>query len=155
MAKNLLIVESPAKAKTIKRYLGRDFIVAPSVGHVVDLPKSRLGVDVKNGFEPEYQVIPAKAKVIEGLKEAAQNKDNIYLATDPDREGEAIAWHIAQHLGKVSGKIHRVLLHEITEKAVKEAISHPSAIDQHLFEAQQARRVLDRLVGYQVASLQL
>ncbi|HXD89676.1 MAG TPA: type I DNA topoisomerase, partial [Candidatus Binataceae bacterium] len=154
MAKNLLIVESPAKAKTIKRYLGRDFTVAPSVGHVVDLPKSRLGVDVKNGFEPEYQVIPAKAKVIEGLKEAAQNKDNIYLATDPDREGEAIAWHIAQHLGKgVSGKIHRVLLHEITEKAVKEAISHPSAIDQHLFEAQQARRVLDRLVGYQVSPL--
>jgi len=154
VAKNLLIVESPAKAKTIKRYLGRDFTVAPSVGHVVDLPKSRLGVDVKNGFEPEYQVIPAKAKVIEGLKEAAQNKDNIYLATDPDREGEAIAWHIAQHLGKgVSGKIHRVLLHEITEKAVKEAISHPSAIDQHLFEAQQARRVLDRLVGYQVSPL--
>jgi DNA topoisomerase-1 len=153
VAKNLLIVESPAKAKTIKRYLGRDFIVAPSVGHVVDLPKSRLGVDVKKGFEPEYQIIPAKAKVIEGLKEAAQNKDNIYLATDPDREGEAIAWHIAQRLGKVSGKVHRVLLHEITEKAVKEAISHPSVIDQNLFEAQQARRVLDRLVGYQVSPL--
>ena len=153
MAKNLLIVESPAKAKTIKRYLGRDFMVAPSVGHVVDLPKSRLGVDIKNDFAPEYQVIPAKAKVIDGLREAAQNKDNIYLATDPDREGEAIAWHIAQHLGNVTGKVHRVLLHEITEKAVKEAISHPSAIDQHLFEAQQARRVLDRLVGYQVSPL--
>jgi DNA topoisomerase-1 len=153
VAKNLVIVESPAKAKTIKRYLGRDFTVAPSVGHVVDLPKSRLGVDLKHNFAPEYQVIPAKAKVIGGIKEAAQNKDNIYLATDPDREGEAIAWHIAQQLGKVSGEIHRVLLHEITERAVKEAIAHPSQIDQHLFEAQQARRVLDRLVGYQVSPL--
>jgi DNA topoisomerase-1 len=153
VAKNLVIVESPAKAKTIKRYLGRDFIVAPSVGHVVDLPKSQLGVDIKHGFAPEYQVIPAKAKVIEGIKEAAQNKDNIYLATDPDREGEAIAWHIAQQLGKVSGTIHRVLLHEITERAVKDAIAHPAQIDQHLFEAQQARRVLDRLVGYQVSPL--
>jgi DNA topoisomerase-1 len=120
---------------------------------VVDLPKSRLGVDIKKGFEPEYQVIPAKAKVIEGIKEAAHNKDNIYLATDPDREGEAIAWHIAQHLGKVSGDVHRVLLHEITERAVKNAIAHPAAINQHLFEAQQARRVLDRLVGYQVSPL--
>ncbi|MGH7878285.1 MAG: type I DNA topoisomerase, partial [Candidatus Binataceae bacterium] len=153
MAKNLVIVESPAKAKTIKRYLGRDFTVAPSVGHVVDLPKSRLGVDLKHDFTPEYQVIPTKAKVIEGIKEAARNKDHIYLATDPDREGEAIAWHIAQQLGKVSGEIHRVLLHEITERAVKEAIAHPSQIDQHLFEAQQARRVLDRLVGYQVSPL--
>jgi len=153
VAKNLVIVESPAKAKTIKRYLGRDFTVAPSVGHVVDLPKSRLGVDLKHNFAPEYQVIPAKAKVIEGIKEAAQNKDNIYLATDPDREGEAIAWHIAQQLGNVSGEIHRVLLHEITERAVKEAIAHPSQIDQNLFEAQQARRVLDRLVGYQVSPL--
>ncbi len=153
MAKNLVIVESPAKAKTIKRYLGRDFTVAPSVGHVVDLPKSRLGVDLKKGFEPEYQVIPAKAKVIEGIKAAAQDKENIYLATDPDREGEAIAWHIAQHLGKLSGGIHRVLLHEITQRAVREAIAHPSQLDQHLFEAQQARRVLDRLVGYQVSPL--
>jgi DNA topoisomerase-1 len=154
VAKNLVIVESPAKAKTIKRYLGRDFIVAPSVGHVVDLPKSRLGVDIKKSFAPEYQVIPAKAKVIEGIKAAARDKDNIYLATDPDREGEAIAWHIAQHLdGSSAGKIHRVLLHEITERAVKDAIAHPSAIDQHLFEAQQARRVLDRLVGYQVSPL--
>ena len=153
MAKNLIIVESPAKAKTIKRYLGRDFIVAPSVGHVVDLPKSQLGVDLKHGFTPEYQVIPAKAKVIQGIKEAAQNKDNIYLATDPDREGEAIAWHINQQLGKVSGAVHRVLLHEITERAIKDAIAHPSDIDQNLFEAQQARRVLDRLVGYQVSPL--
>jgi DNA topoisomerase I len=153
VAKNLIIVESPAKAKTIKRYLGREFTVAPSVGHVVDLPKSRLGVNLKKSFAPEYQVIPAKAKVIEGIKEAAQNKDNVYLATDPDREGEAIAWHIAQHLGKVHGDVHRVLLHEITERAVKDAIAHPSELNQNLFDAQQARRVLDRLVGYQVSPL--
>jgi DNA topoisomerase-1 len=153
VAKNLVIVESPAKAKTIKRYLGRDFQVAPSVGHVVDLPKSKLGVDVKKGFEPEYVIIPAKAKVVEGIKAAAQNKDNIYLATDPDREGEAIAWHIADRLGKVDGDVHRILLHEITEKAVKQALANPSQIDQKLFEAQQARRVLDRLVGYQVSPL--
>jgi DNA topoisomerase I len=153
VAKNLVIVESPAKAKTIKRYLGSDFQVAPSVGHVVDLPKSRLGVDIKKGFEPEYQVIPAKAKVVEGIKAAARNKENIYLATDPDREGEAIAWHIADRLGKLQAGIHRILLHEITEKAVKQAIAHPAPIDQKLFEAQQARRVLDRLVGYQVSPL--
>ncbi len=153
MAKNLVIVESPAKAKTIKRYLGRDFEVAPSVGHVVDLPKSKLGVNIKKGFEPEYEIIPAKAKVVEGIKAAAKNKDNIYLATDPDREGEAIAWHIAQRLGKIKAGIHRVLLHEITEKAVKHAIEHPAQLDQKLFEAQQARRVLDRLVGYQVSPL--
>jgi DNA topoisomerase-1 len=153
VSKNLVIVESPAKAKTIKRYLGRDFQVAPSVGHVVDLPKSRLGVDLKKSFEPEYEIIPTKKKVIEGIRSAARDKNNIYLATDPDREGEAIAWHIAQRLGKVSGDVHRVLLHEITEKAVKEAIAHPANLDQHLFEAQQARRVLDRLVGYQVSPL--
>ncbi len=98
MAKNLLVVESPAKAKTIKRYLGADFQVAPSVGHVMDLPKSKLGVDIEHDFKPEYHVIQGKAKIIEDLKKAAKNKDNIYLATDPDREGEAIAWHIAGKL---------------------------------------------------------
>jgi DNA topoisomerase I len=153
VAKNLIIVESPAKAKTLKRYLGADFQVTPSVGHVVDLPKSKLGVDVKDGFKPEYHVIAGKVKVIEGIKAAARNKQNIYLATDPDREGEAIAWHIADQIGKVDGAIHRVLLHEITEKAVKEAIDHPSVINQDLFDAQQARRVLDRLVGYKVSPL--
>jgi DNA topoisomerase-1 len=153
VAKNLIIVESPAKAKTIKRYLGADFQVTPSVGHVMDLPKSKLGVDIKHGFEPEYHVIPGKVKVIEGIKAAAKNKKNIYLATDPDREGEAIAWHIRTGLGKVDGDIHRVLLHEITEKAIKEAIAHPAQLDAHLFDAQQARRVIDRLVGYQVSPL--
>jgi len=153
VARNLIIVESPAKAKTIKRYLGSDYQVTPSVGHVVDLPKSKLGVDVDDDFKPEYHVIAGKAKVIDGIKAAAKNKKNVYLATDPDREGEAIAWHIAEKIGKISGGVHRVLLHEITEKAIKQAIANPGRLDQHLFEAQQARRVLDRLVGYKVSPL--
>ena len=154
MAKNLVIVESPAKAKTIKRYLGSAYEVTPSVGHVVDLPKSKLGVDIKKNFEPEYSVIPGKTKVIEGIKKAAKGKENIYLATDPDREGEAIAWHLSKRLGKINGtKIHRILLHEITANAVKEAIEHPAELDNHLYDAQQARRVLDRLVGYQISPL--
>ncbi len=154
MAKNLVIVESPAKAKTIKRYLGPSYEVTPSVGHVVDLPKSKLGVDIKKNFEPEYHVIPGKAKVIESIKKAAKGKENIYLATDPDREGEAIAWHLSQRLGKANGtRIHRILLHEITANAVKEAIQHPGELDSRLYDAQQARRVLDRLVGYQISPL--
>jgi len=154
VAKNLVIVESPAKAKTIKRYLGSAYEVTPSVGHVVDLPKSKLGVDIKKNFEPEYSVIPGKTKVIEGIKKAAKGKENIYLATDPDREGEAIAWHLSKRLGKINGtKVHRILLHEITANAVKEAIEHPAELDNHLYDAQQARRVLDRLVGYQISPL--
>ncbi len=154
MAKNLVIVESPAKAKTIRRYLGPDFQVKPSVGHVVDLPKSKLGVDVEHDFKPEYHVIPGKAKIIEEIKQAAKGKEAIYLATDPDREGEAIAWHIAQHLGKPSnGVIRRILLHEITKEGVRAAISNPTTLDQHLVDAQQARRVLDRLVGYQISPI--
>jgi DNA topoisomerase I len=154
VAKNLIIVESPAKAKTIKRYLGSAFEVTPSVGHVVDLPKSKLGVDIENDFKPEYHVIPGKAKIIEGIKHAAKGKDNIYLATDPDREGEAIAFHIKDRLGRsFAAKIHRVLLHEITKDAVKQAIDHPADLDEHLYDAQQARRVLDRLVGYQISPL--
>ncbi|MGH7813126.1 MAG: type I DNA topoisomerase [Candidatus Binataceae bacterium] len=153
MAKNLVIVESPAKAKTIKRYLGADYQVTPSVGHVVDLPKSTLGVDIEHDFAPEYQVIPGKAKIIDEIKSLAKGKENVYLATDPDREGEAIAWHIAARLGKTQSHVYRVLLHEITQSAVKEAIAHPTEIDRHLFEAQQARRVLDRLVGYKISPL--
>ncbi len=153
MAKNLLVVESPAKARTIKRYLGSDFQVAPSVGHVMDLPKSTLGVDVEHDFKPEYVVIPGKAKVIEDIKKAAKNKDKIFLATDPDREGEAIAWHIAEKLNSQRGDVCRVLLHEITPAAVKEAIAHPTELNRNLYEAQQARRVLDRLVGYQISPL--
>src|SRR5208282_2147509 len=153
VAKNLVIVESPAKAKTIKRYLGSDYQVMPSVGHVVDLPKSELGVDVEHDFAPEYVVIKGKEKVIGEIKSAAKGKDNIYLASDPDREGEAIAWHIADHLGKTKSNVRRVLLHEITPAAVKEAVANPSNLDHNLFDAYQARRVLDRLVGYKISPL--
>src|SRR5438876_998397 len=152
MAKNLVIVESPAKAKTLGKYLGRNYTVKASVGHVVDLPKSKLGVDIKRDFKPEYTVIHGKGKVIEDLKKAAKDKENIYLAPDPDREGEAIAWHIAERLGRKKN-VHRVLFNEITKKAVQEAIKHPLKLDQNKFEAQVARRVLDRLVGYQLSPL--
>ncbi len=153
MAKNLVIVESPAKAKTLSKYLGRDFVVKASVGHVVDLPKSTLGVDIENDFAPEYTIIRGKSKVISDLKAAAKGKENIYLAPDPDREGEAIAWHIAQRLDGKKSNIRRVLFNEITKNAVREAINHPVEIDQNRFEAQQTRRILDRLVGYQISPL--
>jgi len=152
-AKNLVIVESPAKAKTLEKYLGRDFQVKASVGHIVDLPKSKLGVDIKKGFAPDFHVIPAKKKVIEELRRAAKGKENIYLASDPDREGEAIAWHIADQIGKDHKKIHRVLINEITRKAVQEAIANPQELDRNKFDAQIARRVLDRLVGYQISPI--
>lgn len=153
MAKNLVIVESPAKAKTLSKYLGRDYTVKASVGHVVDLPKSKLGVDIENDFAPEYTIIHGKSKVISELKKAAKGKENIYLAPDPDREGEAIAWHIAQKLDGKKSNIQRVLFNEITKRAVQEAIKHPIEIDQHRFEAQQTRRILDRLVGYQISPI--
>ena len=153
MAKNLVIVESPAKAKTIKRYLGSDFQVIPSVGHVMDLPKSTLGVAIDDDFKPDYQVIAGKAKVLKEIQTQAKKAEHIYLATDPDREGEAIAWHIADQLGKVKGTVRRVLLHEITQGAVREAVANPEALNHDLFDAQQARRVLDRLVGYQISPL--
>jgi DNA topoisomerase-1 len=152
VAKNLLIVESPAKAKTIKRYLGSGFQVAPSVGHVMDLPKNKLGVDIEHDFLPEYEIIKGKNKVIDGIKKAARESENIYLATDPDREGEAIAWHVAEQIGN-NRKLHRVLLHEITPTAVRQALANPSELNRNLYEAQQARRVLDRLVGYQISPL--
>ncbi len=152
MAKNLVIVESPAKAKTLEKYLGRNYLVRASVGHVVDLPKSKLGVDIDRDFKPEYQVIHGKGKVIEDLKKAAKDKEHIYLAPDPDREGEAIAWHIAERLGRKKN-VHRVLFNEITKKAVQEAIKSPQKLDQNKFEAQVARRILDRLVGYQLSPL--
>lgn len=153
MAKNLVIVESPAKAKTLQKYLGKDFEVKASVGHVKDLPKSRLGVDIENGFEPEYEVMHGKKKVISELKSAAKGKENIYLAPDPDREGEAIAWHIAEELGTGRAKIHRVLFNEITKRSVAEAIEKPTTLDRHLYDAQQTRRILDRLVGYQISPI--
>ena len=147
MAKNLVIVESPAKARTLGKYLGRNYQVKASIGHVMDLPKSKLGVDIERDFAPEYHVIQGKAKVLEEIKKAAKDKENVYLAPDPDREGEAIAWHIAQKLGARRKNIHRVLFNEITKKAVLAALKTPGKLDQNRFDAQQARRILDRLVG--------
>ena len=151
MAKKLLIVESPAKAKTINKYLGKDFLVKATVGHIIDLPKSSLAVDVEKGYEPEFVTIRGKGKVITDLKKAAKDKDVVYLAMDPDREGEAIAWHTRNVLKLKNSK--RVTFHEITEDAVKEAIKNPSDINENLVQAQIARRVLDRIVGYKISEL--
>src|SRR6187549_352015 len=153
MAKALVIVESPAKAKTINKYLGRDYKVIASMGHVRDLPKSKLGVDVEDDFKPDYVIIPDRAKVIKELKEAAKAADDIYVATDPDREGEAIGWHLSEELGGKKKKIHRLMFNEITKKAILEAIKHPGEIDMRMVDAQQARRVLDRLVGYKISPI--
>ena len=153
MAKALVIVESPAKAKTINKYLGRDYKVVASMGHVRDLPKSKLGVDVNEGFEPEYVVLPDRTKVIRELKEAAKSAEQIFVATDPDREGEAIGWHLAEELGAPKKKVHRLMFNEITKKAILEAINHPGKIDMRMVDAQQARRVLDRLVGYKISPI--
>jgi len=158
LPKSLVIVESPAKAKTINKYLGKDYEVEASLGHVKDLPKSRLGVDIEGDFSTEYAVIPGKEKVLAKLKKLAKDASAIYLAPDPDREGEAIAAHLADELSEGKKKkggtpIHRVTFNEITKKAVQEAFRNPRAIDQHLVDAQQTRRVLDRIVGYQVSPL--
>jgi DNA topoisomerase-1 len=153
MSKNLLIVESPTKARTLKKYLGTDYQIMASVGHIKDLPNSRLGVDTGKGFTPEYVTIKGKAKILRELKRASKGADTIYLAPDPDREGEAIAWHIAQELGTGEKKIFRVLFNELTGKAIKDALSSPQALNQDRFESQQARRILDRLVGYQISPL--
>src|SRR6187397_2144934 len=153
MAKALVVVESPAKAKTINKYLGRDFKVIASMGHVRDLPKSKLGVDVEAGFVPDYVVLPDRSKVIKELKEAAKTATDIFIATDPDREGEAIGWHLAEELGGAKRKIQRLTFNEITKKAILEAMKHPTAIDMRMVDAQQARRVLDRLVGYKISPI--
>ena len=152
MSKSLVIVESPAKARTIKKYLGKDFSVEASSGHLIDLPNNKLGVNIEKNFKPEYVVIKDKKKFLDQLEKASKKADNVYLASDPDREGEAIAWHIADRL-KIKDKAYRVLIYEITEKAVLEAIRKPSRLSRDMFEAQQARRILDRLVGYQVSPL--
>ena len=171
MTKSLIIVESPTKAKAIKKYMGSAFVVKASVGHIKDLPRSKLGVDVENDFEPTYQTIKGKKKVVDEIVNAAKSCDKVYLATDPDREGEAIAWHIAEEIRGISktkpkpkssktkkdaGKkieVSRVLLHEITPKAVKAAIAAPAKLDSNLYESQQARRILDRLVGYKISPI--
>ncbi len=156
MANALVIVESPAKAKTIKKYLGRGYSVMASIGHVIDLPQRDLGVDIEKDFTPKYVVIKGKAKVLKKITETAKSSDAVYLATDPDREGEAIAWHIAERIrraAKDGPQIYRSLFNEITARAVKKAIEDPSELDANLFEAQQARRILDRLVGYRISPL--
>lgn len=152
MAKNLVIVESPAKSRTLARFLGKDYEIVATIGHIIDLPKSKIGIDVENNFEPQYTVIEGKQKVITSLIKAAKKADTIFLAPDPDREGEAIAWHVANQLKeKCKGDLKRVTFNEITKKAVTEAIKNPREIDLNLVNAQQARRVLDRLVGYIVS----
>src|SRR5436190_2021962 len=147
MGKALVVVESPAKAKTINKYLGRDYKVVASMGHIRDLPKSKLGVDVDNDFAEEYVSIESRKKVIKELKDAAKDATDIYVATDPDREGEAIGWHITQELKGNKRKFHRLTFNEITKKAVQDALNHPRSIDVKMVAAQRARPVLDRLVG--------
>jgi DNA topoisomerase-1 len=148
------VVESPAKAKTINKYLGRNYKVVASMGHVRDLPKSKLGVDVEEGFEPSYEVIASRKKVLKELKEAAKASEDIFIATDPDREGEAIGWHLAEELGSGNRKkIRRLMFNEITKKGVLSALEHPTEINKQMVDAQQARRVLDRLVGYKISPL--
>src|SRR5947209_13314426 len=161
MAKSLIIVESPAKARTITKYLGRGYTVVASIGHVKDLPTSKLGVDLDHDFKPQYVTIKGKSQVLADIKKKAEAADKVYLAPDPDREGEAIAWHLAEEIdGKPKGKksktpskVFRVLFNEITAAAVKRALQSPGQIDMNLVNAQQARRVLDRIVGYQGSQL--
>ncbi|MBE7029113.1 MAG: type I DNA topoisomerase [Clostridia bacterium] len=153
MSKNLVIVESPAKAKTIEKYLGKDFSVLASMGHLRDLPEKTLGVDIERGFTPKYQAIKGKSELIKTLKKEAELSDKVYLATDPDREGEAISWHIASILGLEDSKMLRITFNEITKNAVTDAVLNPRTIDKDLVDAQQARRVLDRIVGYKLSPL--
>ena len=153
MATSLVIVESPAKANTLKKYLGKGFQVKASVGHVKDLPPKSLGVDIQHDFKPEYEVIKGKKKVLDEIKKLSSSVDKIYLAPDPDREGEAIAWHIYEDVKKKNKHVYRVLFHEITKKAVLDAIAHPKSLDKDKYQAQQARRILDRLVGYQISPI--
>jgi DNA topoisomerase I len=151
--RSLVIVESPAKARTIERYLGRNYTVKASMGHVRDLPKSKMGVDIDNDFEPSYLVPRDKSKVVKDLRESVQKAKEVLLATDPDREGEAIAWHLIEAAQAGDKPVHRIVFHEITSNAVNEALENPRDIDMRLVEAQQARRVLDRLVGYEISPI--
>ncbi len=153
MSKPLVVVESPTKVRTIKKYLGSDYQVAATVGHIKDLPNKEMGIDVEDGFKPKYQYIPGKQKIVKGLKQAAGDTQDVYLAPDPDREGEAIAWHTADVLKKKGRNFYRVLFHELTKDSVRKAMASPEVLDRSKYEAQQARRILDRLVGYQVSPL--
>ncbi|HPU94881.1 MAG TPA: DNA topoisomerase, partial [Candidatus Gracilibacteria bacterium] len=153
MAKNLVIVESPAKAKTISRFLGSEYKVLASMGHIRDLPESTMGIDIEHDFTPKYLVSAGKKKVVKQLKDAISGETRVWIATDEDREGEAIGWHLVSALGLEDGKhqVKRIVFHEITKKAIDEAIAKPRSIDLNLVDAQQARRILDRLVGYELS----
>ena len=150
---DLVIVESPAKARTIEKYLGKDYKVVASMGHLRDLPKSKMGVDLDNGFEPQYIPVKGREEIISDLKKRAKSAGTVYLATDPDREGEAISWHLKELLGLSDDKARRVTFNEITKNVVRESIENPRSIDQDLVDAQQARRILDRIVGYKLSPL--
>ena len=151
MAKNLVIVESPAKAKTIEGYLGKDYIVRSSFGHVRDLAKKGLAIDLENNFEPNYEVSADKKQLVAELKKLAKEADTVWLATDEDREGEAISWHLYETLGLAKKETKRITFNEITKTAILKAIDHPREINKQLVDAQQARRVLDRLVGFELS----
>ena len=153
MAKNLVIVESPAKAKTIKKFLGSNYEVIASNGHVRDLPKSQMGIDIENNFEPKYITIRGKGELLAALRKEAKKADKVYLATDPDREGEAISWHLSKALKLEDKKFKRITFNEITKSAVKGSLKNARDIDMNLVDAQQAIRVLDRMVGYQISPL--
>ena len=151
MAKNLVIVESPAKVKTIKKFLGSNYEVAASNGHVRDLPKSQMGIDVEHDYEPKYITIRGKGELLAGLRKAAKKADKVYLATDPDREGEAISWHLSKALNLDEKKMRRITFNEITKSAVKASIKEARDIDMNLVNEQQVRRMLDRMVGYRIS----
>ena len=152
--KTLVIVESPAKAKTIEKYLGSGYVVKASMGHLIDLPKSRLAIDIDNNFQPEYITVRGRAKVLKELQSDAKKSKMVLLASDNDREGEAIAWHLNNAFaGKTDAAIHRIVFNEITPNAIKEAVKNPADIDENMVNAQKARRVLDRLVGYNLSPL--
>jgi len=153
VGKPLIIVESPAKAKTIKKYLAGKYEVEASAGHIKDLPQSTLGIDVENGFAPKLEVVRGKKKIVDNIKKAAAEADEVFIATDPDREGEAIGWHIAEEIAKVAPGARRVLFHEITKDAVKKALENPRELDAQMYESQLARRTLDRLVGYKISPI--
>ena len=153
MAKYLVIVESPAKVKTIKKFLGKNYEVMASNGHVRDLPKSQLGIDVEHDYEPKYITIRGKGDILAKLRKEAKKADKVYLATDPDREGEAISWHLSKALKLDETKMYRISFNEITQSAVKASLKQARDIDQDLVDAQQARRILDRMVGYRISPL--
>lgn len=153
MARYLVIVESPAKVKTIKKFLGSNYVVTASNGHVRDMPKSQMGIDIENDYEPKYITIRGKGEILAKLRKEVKKADKIYLATDPDREGEAISWHLSKALKLEDKKVYRISFNEITKNAVKASLKNPREIDMDLVDAQQARRVLDRIVGYKISPL--